>query len=216
MTKIYLLLATFCFLFSSCQQSEVEDLTEGESKEFINSSLKTSSEAEGNITRFKEALDSELSLFSTGITRGSSVEDIMENYDFSKQQQISSNKKGGFAYLIQSKINKNEFLGIYENSDGIILNIKKIVIDANETEAKVYSSQINNTPYLALSSEISSGAVTILSYNNQIFSPIQTRNGCSLAIGTAGLIWGTAFGVVSMGAGFAAGVVFLLLSEAMC
>lgn len=44
----------------------------------------------------------------------------------------------------------------------------------------------------------------------------QTRNGCSLSIGGAGIIWGTAFGALSMGAGAAASLVFLLMAEALC
>ena len=56
----------------------------------------------------------------------------------------------------------------------------------------------------------------ILSYNDKILTISQTRNGCSLSIGGAGIIWGTAFGALSMGAGAAASLVFLLMAEALC
>jgi hypothetical protein len=58
--------------------------------------------------------------------------------------------------------------------------------------------------------------VNILSYNDKILTISQTRNGCSLSIGGAGIIWGTAFGALSMGAGAAASLVFLLMAEALC
>lgn len=37
-----------------------------------------------------------------------------------------------------------------------------------------------------------------------------------VSIGGAGIIWGTAFGALSMGAGAAASLVFLLMAEALC
>lgn len=53
-------------------------------------------------------------------------------------------------------------------------------------------------------------------HNDKILTISQTRNGCSLSIGGAGIIWGTAFGALSMGAGAAASLVFLLMAEALC
>lgn len=58
------------------------------------------------------------------------------------QQKITSKEKGGIVYLVQSKTNKDNFLALYENPDGIILNVKKININANDKEAIVALSKL--------------------------------------------------------------------------
>lgn len=139
-----------------------------------------------------------------------------EDYDFSVQQKITSKEKGGIVYLVQSKTNKDNFLALYENPDGIILNVKKININANDKEAIVALSKIDDTYFFTAQAEKEQSVVNILSYNDKILTISQTRNGCSLSIGGAGIIWGTAFGALSMGAGAAASLVFLLMAEALC
>lgn len=119
-------------------------------------------------------------------------------------------------YLVQSKTNKDNFLALYENPDGIILNVKKININANDKEAIVALSKIDDTYFFTAQAEKEQSVVNILSYNDKILTISQTRNGCSLSIGGAGIIWGTAFGALSMGAGAAASLVFLLMAEALC
>lgn len=47
--------------------------------------------------------------------------------------------------MVQSKTNKDNFLALYENPDGIILNVKKININANDKEAIVALSKIDDT-----------------------------------------------------------------------
>ena len=132
------------------------------------------------------------------------------------QQKITSKEKGGIVYLVQSKTNKDNFLALYENPDGIILNVKKININANDKEAIVALSKIDDTYFFTAQAEKEQSVVNILSYNDKILTISQTRNGCSLSIGGAGIIWGTAFGALSMGAGAAASLVFLLMAEALC
>ena len=109
-----------------------------------------------------------------------------------------------------------EILALYENPDGIILNVKKININANDKEAIVALSKIDDTYFFTAQAEKEQSVVNILSYNDKILTISQTRNGCSLSIGGAGIIWGTAFGALSMGAGAAASLVFLLMAEALC
>ena len=75
------------------------------------------------------------------------------------------------------------------------------------TSLNIYNKYLKNTKFNILIDE---------SYNDKILTISQTRNGCSLSIGGAGIIWGTAFGALSMGAGAAASLVFLLMAEALC
>ena len=77
-------------------------------------------------------------------------------------------------------------------------------------------SKIDDTYFFTAQAEKEQSVVNILSYNDKILTISQTRNGCSLSIGGAGIIWGTAFGALSMGAGAAASLVFLLMAEALC
>lgn len=101
----------------------------------------------------------------------------------------------------------------------ILLSIIGIGIQAcsnNDIEATISFSKLNDTFCFSSNYVKEAGTFNILSYNRDLYSTAQTRNGCSIAIGTAGLIWGGAFGVLSFGAGFAAGAIFLAMSEVMC
>lgn len=91
-----------------------------------------------------------------------------EDYDFSVQQKITSKEKGGIVYLVQSKTNKDNFLALYENLDGIILNVKKININANDKEAIVALSKIDDTYFFTAQAEKEQSVVNILSYNDKI------------------------------------------------
>lgn len=52
--------------------------------------------------------------------------------------------------------------------------------------------------------------------NDEVDNVKTTTSNDVLSIGGAGIIWGTAFGALSMGAGAAASLVFLLMAEALC
>lgn len=196
-TYVYLFFCLFSLMgFQACSNDEVDNVKTTTSNDVeavsASSSLITSEEAKNNIPAFTE------------------------DYDFSVQQKITSKEKGGIVYLVQSKTNKDNFLALYENPDGIILNVKKININANDKEAIVALSKIDDTYFFTAQAEKEQSVVNILSYNDKILTISQTRNGCSLSIGGAGIIWGTAFGALSMGAGAAASLVFLLMAEALC
>lgn len=217
MKKVFYL---FCGLlsfmsFQSCEKNIESVSLESENIGEVTSTLEVSNEAESNIPAFTEALESEISLLMPS-TKGYSMESFTKDYDFSVQQKITSSEKGGAVYLVQSKTDKDCFLALCENPDGLILNVKKIYITADENNATVAVFKVDNTDYITLSGNKEDKLVNVVSYNGKFLSITPTRNGCSAAIGGAGLIWGTAFGVLSMGAGFAAGLVFLVMSEIMC
>ena len=207
--------------FQACSNDEVDNVKTTTSNDVeavsASSSLITSEEAKNNIPAFTEAIEAENTLLGLS-SRATSmcIRDSSEDYDFSVQQKITSKEKGGIVYLVQSKTNKDNFLALYENPDGIILNVKKININANDKEAIVALSKIDDTYFFTAQAEKEQSVVNILSYNDKILTISQTRNGCSLSIGGAGIIWGTAFGALSMGAGAAASLVFLLMAEALC
>lgn len=95
-------------------------------------------------------------------------------------------------------------MGFQACSNDEVDNVKTTT--SNDVEAYFFTAQ----------AEKEQSVVNILSYNDKILTISQTRNGCSLSIGGAGIIWGTAFGALSMGAGAAASLVFLLMAEALC
>ena len=217
-TYVYLFFCLFSLMgFQACSNDEVDNVKTTTSNDVeavsASSSLITSEEAKNNIPAFTEAIEAENTLLGLS-SRATSMDAFSEDYDFSVQQKITSKEKGGIVYLVQSKTNKDNFLALYENPDGIILNVKKININANDKEAIVALSKIDDTYFFTAQAEKS--VVNILSYNDKILTISQTRNGCSLSIGGAGIIWGTAFGALSMGAGAAASLVFLLMAEALC
>lgn len=219
-TYVYLFFCLFSLMgFQACSNDEVDNVktTTSNDVEAVSaaSSLITSEEAKNNIPAFTEAIEAENTLLGLS-SRATSMDAFSEDYDFSVQQKITSKEKGGIVYLVQSKTNKDNFLALYENPDGIILNVKKININANDKEAIVALSKIDDTYFFTAQAEKEQSVVNILSYNDKILTISQTRNGCSLSIGGAGIIWGTAFGALSMGAGAAASLVFLLMAEALC
>jgi hypothetical protein len=205
--------------FQACSNDEIDNVKSANPNDVeaisASSSLITSEEAQNNIPSFVEAIEAESTLLGLSL-RTYSMDAFFEDYDFSVQQKITSKEKEGIVYLVQSKTDKDNFLALYENPDGIILNVKKININANDQEATVTLSKIDNTYFFTAKADKEQSVVNILSYNDKILTTSQTRNGCSLAIGGAGIIWGSAFGVLSLGAGAAASLVFLLLSEALC
>ena len=214
-TYVYLFFCLFSLMgFQACSNDEVDNVKTTTSNDVeavsASSSLITSEEAKNNIPAFTEAIEAENTLLGLS-SRATSMDAFSEDYDFSVQQKITSKEKGGIVYLVQSKTNKDNFLALYENPDGIILNVKKININANDKEAIVALSKIDDTYFFTAQAEKEQSVVNILSYNDKILTISQTRNGCSLSIGGAGIIWGTAFGALSMGAGAAASLVFLLM-----
>lgn len=112
-------------------------------------------------------------------------------------------------------------MGFQACSNDEVDNVKTTT--SNDVEAVSASSsfivalsKIDDTYFFTAQAEKEQSVVNILSYNDKILTISQTRNGCSLSIGGAGIIWGTAFGALSMGAGAAASLVFLLMAEALC
>lgn len=103
-------------------------------------------------------------------------------------------------------------MGFQACSNDEVDNVKT----TTSNEAIVALSKIDDTYFFTAQAEKEQSVVNILSYNDKILTISQTRNGCSLSIGGAGIIWGTAFGALSMGAGAAASLVFLLMAEALC
>ncbi len=191
MKKVFYLFCGWLSLigFQSCNNDNMDNINSKNEKikeaMSTSSSLVVSDEAENNIPKFKEALESEAFLLANS-SRSYSIDEFIDDYDFSKQQKIISNQKEGIVYLVQNKINKEYFLALYENSDRIILNIKKIHIKANDNEAIVSFFKIDNTDYMTLNTSKENSIVNILSYNDHILTLATTRNGCSLAIGGAG------------------------------
>lgn len=219
-TYVYLFFGLCSLMgFQACSNDEVENVSSVTPNDVeaisASSSLITSEEAQNNIPAFTEAIEAENTLLELS-SRANSMDALSEKYDFSVQQKITSKQKKGIVYLVQSKTDKDNFLALYENPDGIILNVKKININANEKEAIVTLSKLDDTFFFTAKADKEQSVINILSYNDKILSISPTRNGCSLSIGGAGIIWGSAFGALSLGAGVAASVVFLLLSEALC
>lgn len=87
---------------------------------------------------------------------------------------------------------------------------------SNDEVDNVKTTTSNDVEAVSASSSLITSEEAKNSYNDKILTISQTRNGCSLSIGGAGIIWGTAFGALSMGAGAAASLVFLLMAEALC
>lgn len=220
--KFYIILLSIIGIgIQACSNNDIEvlDSTNQDAEGSISSSsyLITSSEAEANIPAFIKAIEAEIHLLEPfSRTNFTSVADVYKEYDFLTQQKITSKEKKGVTYLVQSKMDENVFLALYEEPNGIIINVKKININANDKEATISFSKLNDTFCFSSNYVKEAGTFNILSYNRDLYSTAQTRNGCSIAIGTAGLIWGGAFGVLSFGAGFAAGAIFLAMSEVMC
>lgn len=148
-TYVYLFFCLFSLMgFQACSNDEVDNVKTTTSNDVeavsASSSLITSEEAKNNIPAFTEAIEAENTLLGLS-SRATSMDAFSEDYDFSVQQKITSKEKGGIVYLVQSKTNKDNFLALYENLDGIILNVKKININANDKEAIVALSKIDDT-----------------------------------------------------------------------
>lgn len=148
-TYVYLFFCLCSLIgFQACSNDEVDNVKPATSNDVeaisASSSLITSEEAQNNIPAFAEAIEAENTLLGLS-SRVNSMDALSEEYDFSVQQKITSKQKEGIVYLIQSKTDKDNFLALYENPDGIILNVKKININANEKEAIVALSKIDDT-----------------------------------------------------------------------
>lgn len=118
--------------------------------------------------------------------------------------------------MVESKRKKENFLGLYENGDGIIVNVKKIKMNGKEKEGIVGLWKIDDRYFLRGEGEKEESVVNIVWYKDKILRMCERRNGCSVCIGGGGIIWGRGFGGVRMGGGGGGSVVLLLMGEGVC
>lgn len=220
-----LFLTAVCIAFAACDNS-VENLPnqeEGSVQKTTFSKMQNSTEKAATFLKYLNLEYEEYFADTRGETSSpkdysNEVNEKFADYDFSQQQVITSNYKEGKVYLVQNRNDQNSFLSFYEDSNGNVLNIKKINISVDKNYTTVAITKIDDTKYITLGGNSDDREIQIISYNNQILnlSPAQTRNGCSASIGAAGIIWSTGFGMVNPLAGVAVAVCFLAMSEIMC
>ena len=79
-----------------------------------------------------------------------------------------------------------------------------------------YESLIDDYEFISICGDNERRNLEVLTYDQSVFSSTQTRNGCSVCIGLAGIPWSTGFGMVNPVAGIACSICFMIMSEALC
>ena len=210
-----LLLLSFVFIvIASCNNDINSDILEStNSNETISSKVINSVAKESYLSK---CLLLECEGYSS-ISRSQEdfCESFINDYDLSTQQVITSNKKEGTVYLVSNKRDSTCFLAFYKDSNDNILNIKKISIKKDRNSDYVSFYRLDGSEFISICGNIENRNLKILSYDQSVFSSVQTRNGCSICIGIAGIPWSTGLGMVNPLAGIACSFCFMVMSEAL-
>lgn len=159
------------------------------------------------------------------ITRASSVVTAPEeNYDLSVQeiycpQSQTSNEE---MVVVRNKNNNNNVMAFYKEN-GVISNCliieeckQDFMTSSNETvflcrdgdNTPIFKAKINEVDHTCNVVEIYSGINKVQSSG---------RNwGCNLSLGVCGALWSTAFGMVTVGAGFVVGIAWCVFQTWIC
>lgn len=123
--------------------------------------------------------------------------------------------------VIRNKTNDNNIMAFYKEN-GIIENCLVIELIQNTTnlteEMTFICRDIDNTPILKAEVNSKDNTCNVLEIYEGLNNVRSSgRNwGCNVSLGLAGAVWSTAFGMVTVGAGFAVSIGWCMMQTWMC
>lgn len=102
--------------------------------------------------------------------------------------------------------------------DDYDLSTQQVIVSNKEEGHSDYVLfyRLDDSEFISICGDNERRNLEVLSYDQSVFSSTQTRNGCSVCIGLAGIPWSTGFGMVNPVAGIARSICFMIMSEALC
>ncbi len=214
MKKLFLLPFILITILSCNNDCNNEILEKAESNEILSSKVTSSIATESYLSKY--LLLECGGYHATSRNQDDFYESLIDDYDLSTQQVIVSNKEEGTVYLVRNKKDTADFLAFYKDANNNILNIKKISIKKEGHSDYVLFYRLDDSEFISICGDNERRNLEVLSYDQSVFSSTQTRNGCSVCIGLAGIPWSTGFGMVNPVAGIACSICFMIMSEALC
>ena len=224
--KSYLLTmaaAACVFATTSCSSDDMPLDTSSDTREVLATYVENSIQTQALLTDYLRLEYAQY--FAEPGTRSSfpsdyaeEADEMFKDYDLSTQFVVTPESKGGKAYFIQNNAIENEFLAFYQDDDGNILSIKKLVIINDGDYSTVTFTRIDDSEFLSAKGDMKQNSIEFLSYDESVFGQATTRwNSCSFCLYLCSIPW--AAGASMCGgplAGFAVGFCYHMLSQAIC
>lgn len=158
-------------------------------------------------------LSNEINNFITSKLKGSKS-DMIKQFDFSKQEILENIEMNQSAIMINGAKSSSQRLLLSKNNNEITDALIMDIIEMSENELIVFQlSDIEGNPILKAEFDYLNKQYNVL----EIYNSSKAANwGCNLSLGAAGLLWSTAFGAVTMGAGFVVGATWLVFQTWAC
>lgn len=222
MRKIFILSVIVIIALTSCDNSEFELSNSNEKRELLFTNVESSVQTQSLLTTYLRLEYAEY--FVDAETRNSDpsiyaveTDEMFKDYDLSTQLVVTSDTKDGKAIFIQKTDAKNEFLAFYQDKDGNILSIKKMLTQIDGDYGMVSLKRIDDSEFISAIGNSKLNSMEILSYDESVFGQATTRNGCSFCLWLCSIPWAAG---ATMCGGFVAGIAvelgYQLLSEAIC
>lgn len=209
-------------LITSCNNDDSSIDIAIENREILTTRVENSAQSQAILTDYLRLEYAEY--FAEAGTRSGYPDDyadetdeMFKDYDLSTQLVVTSDSKKGKAYFIQNIADKNEFLAFYQDKDGNILSIKKMITQIDGDCGTVSLKRIDDSEFISARGNSKQNSMEILSYDESVFGQATTRNGCSFCLWLCSIPWAAG---ATMCGGFVAGLIvelgYQLLSEAIC
>lgn len=140
--------------------------------------------------------------------------DIIKQFDFSNQEVLENTELNQSAIMISSVNNSTERLIFNQQNNDITDALIMDIIDMTENEYVIFNlSDLEGNPILKAEFDFINKTYNVL----ELYGSSKKANwGCNLSLGTAGILWTTAFGMVTAGAGAVVGVAWLVFQTWAC
>ncbi|MDL2254941.1 hypothetical protein LJB78_01495, partial [Bacteroidales bacterium OttesenSCG-928-J16] len=203
-TKLFLLSVLF-FALAACDKDNDTD-------QMNNSYYYKNTES---ITIQKNIEDYIATALNVSLNENELKNSLVTEFDVSKQKILGDNQIDQSAVLIEKYVPDDEYLLFFRDGEEIEHSLIMKVLNIIEDEYIHFECfNLDSTPVFEAEFDFLSQTYTVLAvYDDDdefLKAAVGGSWGCNLTLGTAGLIWGTAFGMVSAGAGFIVGAGWLI------
>lgn len=218
MKKIFLIFALVAFTLVSCDKNEVETYNPFTLETGQNIAVKTDIESFISSEIYYSPSDS--NIFKSKQTN------LSDEYNFDEISIMKNNEINQGVIMISNKNDDFDKLMFFTDSTGIIQGLRMEILEIAPNQTITFTcSDINGNQLFKANFDYINKVYNVLeiykSTDPNLSNMMKMKNkaamwGCNLGLGAAGLMWSTAFGMVTAGAGFVVGAGWLVFQTWAC